>query len=206
MKALRILLASLAIFACAGLWVAGLILPMAVRPVQAMVEPYVCSEGWHLVTESRSCQSSQGSGTATCYDSFCVSPDGSLKLTAWRLLAFNGISLVGMMLFMGAMTLLIVRMAKSGTRSPVPAYGTPSTLGSSMGSSPAMSQIPGLSGSQIDFGSGFTGPVQVHISDMKVTLDEQLEKLEKLRQTGLVSEEQYQQIVAAIRQAYDQMK
>lgn len=115
MKALGIVLASLAIPACAGLWVAGLLLPMFVEPVQTMVEPYACQEGWRLVTETHTCENDPN---GECSNIICVSPDGDSTTGAWPLVIYLVATGLGALLFIGAMVLLIVRMATAGPRSP----------------------------------------------------------------------------------------
>lgn len=108
MKVLGYIAASLAILICGSLYGAGVWLPIFYQPAQRAVEPYVCPEGWHLVTETYSCQ---GDAFSECSDVTCVSPDGSSRAGAGRLHIFWGVTLVGMLLFIGVMTGLIVLMS-----------------------------------------------------------------------------------------------
>ncbi len=170
----------LGIIGCIAAWIISFIIPFVFEPVQAVLSPYACQEGWTLDSESHSCETENGSGT--CSNMICVGPQGQTT-QAWKLLIFSGGTFCGMMLFILLMVVLIMRSAMNAGP-PAGAFGSPLVVGGT------------------SMGSRGDRPIQLHIQDMNVPLDEQIAKLEKLRENGTLTWEQYEQAVEGVRKAY----
>lgn len=110
MKALPYIVASLVILACGALFAFSFWIPRA-ESAQAIVEPYVCPEGWDLTLNTYSCD--MGS---ECSEAICASPDGLTSTRAWQMEAISISIGCGAMLVVGAMIVLIVLMAIRGSR------------------------------------------------------------------------------------------
>jgi hypothetical protein len=179
----------LGIFACIGVWIISFIIPFVFKPVQAALSPYACEAGSTLTSESHTCEGENG-GTATCSNMICVSPDGQTT-QAWKLLIFSGGTFCGMMLFILLMVVLMMRN-QMNAGPPAGAFGPTITVGGTGMDSPVQVITPNMA----------NRPINIQIQDMNVPLDEQIAKLDKLRENGTLTWEQYQQAVEGVRKAY----